>query len=246
MAYWPRFFRKNSGKLPTPKTKPKTTHPHPTRKTKIPKPNPSTQVRTSGNFFPTPQQPKPQNTKQPPRTRLEPQSTKRACESHWRRVWYLEPKWLRWTLYSIARCHRSRLSQYNIRIKLNFKLRTGRVFRGSTLAHQKVYPPLSQRDRNEFDRLDPNTRNIDNPPEELEFPTQTAHSNSTVRAVRARFAKVTRKCTLHSKFFFSSTFGTRYSAANPKSVPKVQSLPSFEPAEQKWVSPTWPKHTENR
>ena len=22
--------------------------------------------------------------------------TKRACDSHWRRVWYLEPKWLRW------------------------------------------------------------------------------------------------------------------------------------------------------
>ena len=67
------------------------------------------------------------------------------------------------------------------------------MFRRSTLAHQKIYPPLSQRDRNEFDRLDPNTRNIDNPPEELEFSTQPAHTNSTVRAVRVRFAKVETK-----------------------------------------------------
>ena len=29
--------------------------------------------------------------------------SKRACVSHWRRVWYLEPKWLRCLLYLSVR-----------------------------------------------------------------------------------------------------------------------------------------------
>ena len=34
---------------------------------------------------------------------IEPRA-KRACVSHWRRVWYLEPKWLRCLLYGADRC----------------------------------------------------------------------------------------------------------------------------------------------